>query len=324
MKHAQLEHPINWILILFAGFFFLLLFVSIANTVTRSASSTDDIRTIAQTTNTIELTRAAPGTTYEVMFNDLETMCVNNQFSITLRGQNTPLTLHPIFSEEELDGLTRIWSERLIIEKPVTTLTYVLEEGTSIYFSQELQLQQPPLYQYVLSHFPLQQFSENDMPNSFSGSKLIIIGTQSLVLPSDFSLRSGQDIKVLKVQSSSNRDVGRIELNGQTVVYPTKEFLLAAIVSQDANTYRCGVGIAQERISFVTSLSLERTKLLNQSTTNPLCTEFYERAITSYETILNQDISVFTQISDVNDLRNEIQKLRTTNTNLAANNCPQT
>ena len=314
MRRAQLQHPMNWILILFAGFFFLLLFVAIANNVTRTAQTTDDVITVSRITSSLEQTRASPGTRYELQLNNLETSCAD-VFTLEFSGQLEPLRGHPIFAQRTLDGTTTMFSEQLRIDKPYTTITYLYTQDTTLYLSQDLTIN---TRNYLTERFRnVQLFDQDDLPSSFSGTKTITVFHNDLPDSWDgVSLRSGQDFKAISITSLNSGTA--TYMDSTYIEYPSSEFLLAAIISPDKQTYDCGVRLAEQRVQFTAKLLLNRTQQLREHHNTPLCTNYYQQAEDALIGLTNIDLSQSNAISQARI------DLRYTNTRLAANSCPET
>ena len=300
----------NWILILFAGFFFLLLFVSIINSVTRTATTTDEVVLVSRITNTIEQTRAAPGTSYTVELRNLEASCTDT-FNLEFSNRIEQLRGHPIFSQRNLDGTTVLFSEQLRINKPYTTMTYLYTKDTTLYISEALN---PALRAFLNNRFDdVRTFSS--APNSFSGRKTIVLfdgDTSALPIPQP---SRNQDLRIFNI--TSNQEQGLITLpEGATIAYPSQEFFLGAIISDDEASYACALRLAEQRIKFTAKILEERARIINESINR--CNEQYTLAINEFQDLRNN-----LDLSEQNALISHRTNLRNINTRLAANNCPQ-
>jgi len=291
MKHAQLSHPLNWILVLFAGAFFLLLFISITRSILDTGEGVSEATTINVLTNIIQKTKANPETRITTTLPEITVDCENGVFQLTSGKQQRAFTTHALFAPEQLRGETTLWSEEFKLVNPITTLTYLFPRDT-LYITTESvpnsladslsQLTYKTALASELSTLDLQGYPH-----------IVIIAANADVLQGrQLTVEKGQEVHGIWFNTGTIKFysyTGKFVPDGEST-YVNKEFLLAAIAAVTNNQYACGLAVADTQTRFLASINLARTKILLQENPPEICRRAYEQAANAYASLANNGL----------------------------------
>lgn len=294
MSRAQISHPLNWILVLFAGAFFLLLFISITRSIIDAGENSAEATTINVLTNIIEKTKANPETRVTTILPDLTTACEDGVFQLKSGRQQRTFTTHALFAPTHLKGETTLWSEEFKLVNPITTLTYFFPHDTLYILTESV----PQTIIDALSTFPLKvvevaELSTTDL-QGYSRVVVVAVNTDDL-LSSSLALRKGQEAHGIwfntitaKVKFYSYTTSFILEGNS---TYVNKEFQYAAIAAQTSKQYACGLAVAETQAQFLAKINLERITLLRGETSLETCRQAYTQAKEGYENLITNGLT---------------------------------
>jgi hypothetical protein len=298
MKRGQIEHPINWILVLVAGAFFLILFVAITRTVIDSNEDFSEAASINTLSNILWKSKANVETLTNVTLPEMTTSCSDRQFIVYAGKQQRTFTTHALFAPEKIEGPVALWSEEFKLITPMTTVTYIFPKDTLYVITGSAHRGSIDKLKTV-SHVVV-PFSELTSTNVKKHSRVVVInkGADSL-LGKKLNIDRGQEVHGIEYSTST---ITFFTYNdGFEAVTPSQsfvsdEFLLAAIAAETQERYVCGRDIASQQAQFLSRVNQERIRLL--LTQNPItdCRIAYERAWGGYERIVQNGLSDATAI----------------------------
>lgn len=282
---GQLQHPINWILILFGGAFFLLLFITIARTVIDTSEGLGEATTINALTNTIDRTKANPETTVELQLPELITICDSGAFTIRSGNQERTIATHALFGPESLAGPTTVSSQEFSIVNPITTLTYLYPHDT-------LYLLDTGLPESLIERFdtiPGQEFLPSQLSSiDISHPRAVIISDDPATFQGSFTF----DAEIHGILTAPRKVTFYEYEQGQFTRpqehnSPNEDFLAAAIVAGTRERYACGLITVTAQAQFLAALNTKRTEELLSWNPPLICQDAYRRALSAYNDLAN-------------------------------------
>lgn len=327
MKQAQLQHPLNWILVVIAGAFFLLLFITIIRSVSDSAGNIDSVETLGSAQAVIEQSKANPGikTSYSLPLTQTSCSRPGQPFALRIGEQERQLAGQTIFSLQTLEGETTIWSEEYDLVSPITTITYLVNEDVLIVVLQDIH----PRIKDLLEPFNVETIAYTELEEKrFRGYEHIVV-LSTLLQPLnniELNLASGQRAYGLEIDAGNppNR-VGDVTFykydevftqDGASTSYSSESLLIAAIISGSSERYACGLSQIESRMHFLAELNKERIEIIQASSWPNACTLAYDSATLSYATL------AVTPLSDRTTLQNERVRLLAAGETLLNEGCP--
>ncbi|MBR9702617.1 hypothetical protein GOV10_01145 [Candidatus Woesearchaeota archaeon] len=330
-RRAQLAHPLNWILVLIAGAFFLILFIAIIRMVTDTNRGLTDVKTLGRVQNIIDSSQSDPGTMGIYSLPKIITRCeLGNPYTIELSGQTREYLTQALFSPRLLDGETIIWSEELRFPAPITSTTYLFPENTLV-----LILKEDGDLHYTITNLLDSLNTKEIYPADLEtynarGHDLVIVLSAGDLNTRNF--RTSAQVHGVRIQGGARpSEVGTLTFyknTGQFVddggaSYATKELLLAGIFAGSRERYLCGRSVVEERMLFLSTLEYERLMIINNTleTVWPeKCLIAYDQALTLYEGLNNQLDS--SGLGDTGPLHNIKSQLLIQHNVLRKEGCP--
>jgi len=318
-----MEHPLNWILVIVAGAFFLLLFVAVIKSVTQHSTDVSNVRAVTDMDALFEASQSNPSTVANYSLKRMETRCRVDKYEVEMGDDMLEYPFSAIFSPAALDGDTVVWSEEFRYPGPVTTITYMLPVTSLI----------------LLVDYPTDIFDERvavkgvdfDGLSSFDASgfdPVIVVNNPSGPPLGGQKLgRTGKRTYGIELSTTTNKEYGTAKFysygtSGFVYVgespYLTSELMVGAVVSTSNERYDCMTKPVQDRLQLISEIQSRR--ILAITTWDPLdCVGAKDLAKAKYDGLASASLSDAGQMTVYDTAKNTII---TQNSQLRVKNCP--
>lgn len=312
MARGQVEHPLNWILIVVTGAFFLLLFFAVIKSVMQNTRGIENARSVTNLDAVFEATQANPGWTNNYTLPGLTTRCGGGGQDYTVEFGSELLT-YPylaLFSPSNLEGETVVWSEEFRYPGPLITLTYLLPASTLVLIEDKVNEE---IRKEFAERLTTKTFAMGDLQNmdvrGFNPVIVISEDTRDTDLVGK-SLRTSRGQHLSGVQITGDYQLGpgtmsfysysgEFERTSKEVPYLTKELLFAAAASTSALRYYCGLQKVEDRFHFITTMYRERVKKIDYATNYPECEQRANALVTSLGNVENLQLNNLTESANI-------------------------
>lgn len=274
MRRGQIEHPLNWILVLIAGAFFLLLFIAILRLLTDTNAGLNDVKTLGRVQSILDESQANPGTLGTHTLPEIHTRCeLGSPFTIELSGQTREYPTYALFSPEKLKGETLLWSEEFSYPSPITTISYLIPKNTPILIIDGT-IDVPQEIIDLLNSLNKKVIPAADLAdyNTRGQDLIIVVSAENLA---GRTINTEAQVHGIYLQPDSQRPTDMGEINFYTykkqfitdgsAAYATKELLLAGLFAGNQERYLCSRSVIKERMLFLTQLESERISRIRDS-----------------------------------------------------------
>ena len=127
---GQVAHPLNWILVLFAGVVFLIFFVVLIKGMVEGGEHKQAISDLTYIKDLIESSQANPNTVTRFLTKEFNTECELGLFTARMSPQTLDFSGQAIFASPALEEDILLWSHQFELGGPIMALSYLVSDST--------------------------------------------------------------------------------------------------------------------------------------------------------------------------------------------------